>query len=139
MPLSTSDRQEILELTARYSRALDGGDADAFAGVFTDDGVLVLDTGGPVREHRGRGDLRAFIGGVKGLSAQRRGRHFNTNHVVQGDGDTATHGSYLVFLANVAPAARPLTGTYEDRLTKVAGEWKFNERRVTVDQPASAE
>ena len=59
MPLTNTDYREIIDLTARYSWALDvKRDAAAVANTFTEDGVFVGDTG---EESRGRTELmRAF-------------------------------------------------------------------------------
>ena len=40
MGLSTEDVVEIQGLVARYSQAVDGGDADAFLACFIEDGVF---------------------------------------------------------------------------------------------------
>ena len=46
MPLSLADRVEILELLGRYAHAIDSGDGEAYAGCFTDDGVIALRSSG---------------------------------------------------------------------------------------------
>lgn len=113
MPLTDADRSEIIELVARYNWALDiTRDPEAVADCFTDDGVFVSGngTGGRARaglvEYFGGGGERLRPGGAPIL------RHWTTNHLVEGDGDEATHSAYILLialarraLASTAPAS----------------------------------
>ena len=136
MSLSTSDRLEILELTARYADALDNADPDGFADTFVEDGVMTLDRDGGVIEAHGRSALRRFILSIsKQPKALKSGRHFNTNHIVEGDGGVATHRCYLRYHSVTDEAGSSVTGDYQDQLSKATGQWKFTERRIYVDRP----
>ena len=130
MPLSVEDKSEILELCARYNYAADGNDPDAWVDTFTEDGVFVT--------HKGTEELSAFLLGlIEGKKRRGRvGRHWNTNHVIEGDGDTARHRCYLLtFRTNEdGPPSIGFMGTYDDRLKKVNGKWKFANRQLARDE-----
>lgn len=122
MALSTADRLEILELVARYNHAIDSGDGPGWADTFTEDGVFETARG----KTEGRDALAKF---VEGFATNMPGaRHWNNNHVIEADGDGATHTCYLMLLR---PGADPASTTrYVDRLVKVGGAWKFAHRNV---------
>ncbi|MPZ99950.1 MAG: nuclear transport factor 2 family protein [Dehalococcoidia bacterium] len=128
MTLSADDRLAILDLAARYNHAIDGGDASGWASTFTSDGIFVSR-----EEVTGTDALVAF---ARNFAQNLPGaRHWTNNHVIEGDGDAATHSCYLQLL-NVAAegGARVIsTGTYRDQLTKVDGSWKFSRRHVVSD------
>lgn len=135
MPLSTEDRIEIAELVARYNHAVDRGDGAAFAATFTDDGAL--DAAGRLIE--GRQALAAFAEGVP--ATFRVPRHVASNLVIDGDGSSgqATLAAYVQMYALTGDPPRQeilASGTYDDRLTKVAGRWRFARRVFTPDSEA---
>jgi ketosteroid isomerase-like protein len=135
MPLTTEDRLEIAELVARYNHAVDRGDGAAFAATFTDDGVL--DAAGRLIE--GGQALAAFAEGVP--TAFRVPRHVASNLVIDGDGSTgqATLAAYVQMYGLVGDPPRQeilASGTYDDRLAKVAGHWRFVRRVFTRDGEA---
>ena len=132
MTLSTEDRLDILELCARYNHAFDSADPEAFAATFTEDGVF-----GSIK---GTEALRAFVPRrwerARVEDGARVIRHWNTSHVIEGDGDTARHSCYFLLLA--IKGDEPLTidgmGTYDDVLKKVNDEWKFVHRTPKWDK-----
>jgi hypothetical protein len=131
MSLSTDDRLAILELAGRYSHATDHQDAEALANTFTDDGIFEIDGMEP---RRGR------AAHIQATNAPRPAglvmRHFISNPVIEGDGDTATMKVY-VEVKNLAAEGKPmLVGCYHDDLRRVNGEWKFAKRRVEVNYRA---
>ncbi len=129
MPLSVADRLDIQELIARYNHTIDSGDAAAWASNFTADGTL--DFGG--RTYTGVEALRAF---ATDFAEKLPGsRHWTANLVAEGDHDEATARCYLqVFRAGGGePAALLTTARVEDRLRRVAGEWRFVSRTVVRD------
>lgn len=124
MPLTTDDRIAIQDLAARYNTAIDAGNADAWAATFTPDGTF--ESSG--RTHQGTEALAAF---AKGFAERMAGaRHWNNNLVIDGDGDQATLGCYLLLWrgGQIVSSAR-----YEDTLRRVNGEWRFASRRVVPD------
>ena len=126
MALPNEDQLEIMELMARYNHAIDGGDAEAWAGTFTGDGVFE----GSAGTVRGREELLAF---VRGRDPSRRVRHWNNNILIEGEGDEAAAKVYLVTFDVSGPPALRISGVYHDRLRRVNGEWKFAHRRVETD------
>lgn len=131
------DRARIIDLQARYIFAQDFNDADAYAAVFAEDGVLDW-AGGEVK---GRAAIRKFkADGVYNLSKNAENaawpattRHFITNQVVNINGDTAEAWTYW-FQANDNGADRKpvygLFGHYEDQLKRINGEWLFTRRAI---------
>ena len=132
MTLSTEDRLDILELCARYNHAFDSADPEAFAATFTEDGVF-----GSIK---GTEALRAFVPRrwerARVEDGARVIRHWNTSHVIEGDGDTARHSSYVLVLdiRGDDPSTISMMGIYEDILKKVNGAWKFVHREFIRDK-----
>lgn len=127
MALETADTLEILQLAARYNHAIDYSDPEAWAGTFTEDGVF---NGGP-SPVTGHEALAQFAGGFGTNMAG--ARHWTNNHVVDGDGDEATHSCYLNLIQTKDGGSSIVTGRYDDKLRKVDGQWRFTERNVTPD------
>jgi hypothetical protein len=137
MTLSLEDKYDIIELTARYCFGLDFHDGEAVMQLFTDDGLFEWydrSSGAEVLRvsAHGREELRAFGAGARALSGTpeaklaptgplRTGRHVSTNHVVEGDGDHATHRCYL-----------GSSGVYYDEVVKVAGRWRLQHRKAVT-------
>lgn len=127
MPLSTEDKVEILELAARYNHAIDSGDAKGWADTFTPDGVFDSAQAQPA----GTEALCAF---AEGFAQQLPGaRHWTNNHVIDGDGDSATHTCYLNLIQSKDGGKTIATGLYRDELKKVNGKWRFTRRTVRTD------
>ena len=127
MALDAADKMEILELAARYNHAIDFGDGEAWAGTFTEDGVFNGAGPQPVTGHVA---LAQFVGGFAQNMAG--ARHWTNNHVIDGDGESATHTCYLN-LVQSKDGSSVITGVYTDKLSKVDGQWRFTERNVTPD------
>ena len=124
MSLSAEDRLEIHELLARFAHALDEGDGEAFAATFTEDGTFW----NGLKTVTGRAALLEMgAGGVPG-----RSRHFNTDHLIEGDGDKANLKAYLLVTRGLGQ--EPIVATCNDDLVKVDGKWLFAYRRVTADK-----
>ena len=129
MPLSASDRLEILDLAARYNHAMDAWEAGPWLDCFTEDGELEA---GPTFTARGHAELAAMLEGIKarGWPAQ----HWTNSPVIDGDGDRATMSITLLVLNSGdrnggGPRVGPL-GRYEDELVRVDGAWKFRRRAL---------
>ena len=135
----TARDDDIRHLLARYDRAIDFGDADAFVACFPPDGFVEVsglpsDAAHAGRRYAGHPALRTF---VRELYAGLHGhvRHCTTLPIIEGDGETATLFSYL-FEVRVGVLPRvgvPMTGVSEESLAKVAGRWRFTSRRCRVD------
>jgi uncharacterized protein (TIGR02246 family) len=130
MTISTEDHLAILQLVARYNHAIDGGDGEAFADAFTEDGVL--DAGAFVLE--GRDALRAFANSFP--TTMRAPRHIATNPVIDGAGDRAELRAYVqLYALDGEPPAQQVraSGTYRDELVKKDGRWRFVRRSFVND------
>ena len=127
MPLTTSDKVEIIELAARYSHAIDHLDANAYSEVFTEDGELYAD--GKLRA-TGHAALAENV--RKAAAAGLKRRHWNCNPVIDGDGKTARLRLYIMAVEYSKSLTPYLMGEYDDVLVKVNGKWKFKLRRVNL-------
>jgi hypothetical protein len=119
------DRDEILQLLYKYNHAIDGGEAERWAGTFTESGVL--DAAG--RVFAGQQALVAFASGVHGM------RHIVTNPVVEVTEDTATVRAYVVVFRGTSTST---IGTYADDLVRTPAGWRFAKRVFTPDSWDSA-
>jgi uncharacterized protein (TIGR02246 family) len=127
------DRTQIRELTARYNRAFDDGDADAFAATFTGDGVMEID-GGP-----------ATTGSAALAEMVRRTPygivHVTVDAVVEVDGDRAVQDVTLLVVGRPGPdepaekrrSRLARSGRYHDELVRTAEGWRFTRRTATLD------
>ncbi len=133
MTLSVEDKMAILELVARYNHAVDYGDSDAYVKTFTPDGIFTMGDW----TMRGTEELRAFVE-KKAQQGDLNTRHWTSSHVVEGDGDTATHSSYIMIIEMGEIPTISATGIYHDKLKNVNGEWKFSRRQVIKECPSDA-
>jgi uncharacterized protein (TIGR02246 family) len=130
------DKLEIREIVERSVRFIDDHDADAFAGLFEEDGVLQLS--GTV--FAGRTALREMFQGATvapkwtepgHLLEQPGAIHLTTNPVIDVDGDTATAETDMVTLrrGDDGRARTTLLARYRDRLRRGAdGRWRISSR-----------
>ena len=128
-PLTPEDHVEIQQLYFNYARAIDSGDAEGYAGMFTPDGRF----GNSVE---GREALIAF---AKGYHEDNEGwnRHWNNGIRLTPTPEGAEGGCYLiVYNTSTRPPTIILTGIYRDTLVQTADGWRFKTRRVEVDRPA---
>ena len=130
MSLPVEDVLAIQKLLADYNHAIDFGDADGFAGMFVEDGVL--DTGhGPTE---GRAGLKEFAAALPGMVPGLR--HLISNVSIDGSGDTATTKAYLqgwMTAGGAGEAKMIVCGVYRDELRREDGEWRFVSRTMTPD------
>ena len=124
MALTTDDLVEINHIYAKYSHALDTGQAELFLSLWAPDGTFTQEG----RTRRGHEELREM--GSRGIAG--RARHFNANIMIDGDGDQATGTSYLYLTRAVKQ--EPLIGIYTDMLVKINGHWVFQTREVKGDE-----
>jgi hypothetical protein len=138
--LSTEDRLADVELSASNMYAWDSGAPDesvAWLATFARDGVF------EIQNHPAMGDVS--FGGGKELEAvyeSTRGdsdsgffyRHWQGNHVVEGDGNAALHTCYHlgVRIQEGVPAMWAV-GVWRSRLTKSDDGWKFTRRKLELE------
>jgi uncharacterized protein (TIGR02246 family) len=127
------DRTQVRELTARYNRAFDDGDPEAFAATFTEDGVMEID-GGPTTT--GRAALAEMVRRTPyGIV------HVTVDAIVEVDGDRAVQDVTLLVVARPSADTPPekrksrlqRTGRYHDLLVRTADGWRFERRTATLD------
>lgn len=146
--IAVEDRLEILDLLARYNWAVDTDDVDAFLDVFTSDGQFVTAD----KAYRGVAELREFIGLLKSRrvpddqlppgAAGRSAFHNAINVILEWDGDDIRLLAEFIG-SRVADDGRVSMhfGWYDDRVTRVGGDWKFRRRHVrswAEDRPSQS-
>lgn len=132
--LSAQEHVDIQNLYARYNLMSDAGDAEGYASCFTDDGVLQIDPLGVSLQGRA-----SFVSFKEKDAAGRGGRyrrHWNGSlHLEKVDADTVRGRCYFHGF-NGTPGELPIladAGTYDDRIVRVGGAWKFSRRHLTLD------
>jgi hypothetical protein len=115
--LTGDDYAEILQLYFRYPVALDSGDAEGYANLFTEDGSF----GGRV----GRQALLDFVRGRSSSTV----RHAPLTPLVTPTAEGAA-GSVLNLFVDVAqsPAVITRVSQYTDTLVKTSEGWRFKTR-----------
>jgi uncharacterized protein (TIGR02246 family) len=132
------DRAEIEELVTRYVTALDTLDADAYEGVFVEDGVYEL-PGGIV--HKGRAAIRKIVTDLQAARDRNEAAgtpsprlyHVMANSSIEIlDATSARHHSYAqtVRAADDGRFIVGFMGRYEDVLVKVDGRWLIQSRKL---------
>lgn len=132
----TRDRAEIEELMWRYARALDTGDADAYAALYTTDGQFRSGANAT----QGRDALKQMIAGARQTGAQQAARrppmyHTTANHQLRFiDEDHARIDAYhITLVAGAGPETPPRVagvGRSIDELERVNGRWLIKSRNV---------
>lgn len=123
--------RELRALADRYAAAADDRDADAFADVFTDDGVLETHRG----EMRGRDELRSV---PERLARYDQTRHTVTSHeVVDVAGDAATARAWCTAehttIGDVCVETYVMEIRYDDRCHRdESGRWRIAHRRLVL-------
>lgn len=137
------DRAAIVDLQARYVMAMDYFDADGYAAVFTEDGVLDWARG----LVEGRAAIHEFMasrtydftrGAPAAETADGRNwpstvRHLITNQVIKVEGDKATALTYWIQFNNNQNRNQVewmLFGSWYDEFAKIDGEWFFTLHRI---------
>lgn len=137
------DRAAIVDLQARYVMAMDYFDAEAYAGVFAEDGVLDWARG----LVEGRDAIFEFMdsrtydftrGAPPAETDDGRNwpstvRHLITNQVIKVEGDTATALTYWIQFNNNQSRNQVewmLFGSWYDEFARIDGEWFFTLHRI---------
>lgn len=137
------DRAAIVDLQARYVMAMDYFDADGYAAVFAEDGVLdwargVVEGRDAIREFMASGTYDLTQGAAEAETPDGREwpstvRHLITNQVIDVDGETAQAVTYWIQFNNNADRRDVewmLFGSWYDEFVKVDGEWFFSLHRI---------
>jgi uncharacterized protein (TIGR02246 family) len=123
------DELAIHRLIVRYGLAVDVGDADGAAAVFTDDGVYDVDVGRMV----GRDAVRAMVRGERHQAMVGHCAHQIGPAVVQLDGDRATASGYSrVYLQTPAGTHVYRVSANHWTLVKQDGAWLIAHRTTRI-------
>jgi hypothetical protein len=132
--VSVEDTLAVYALYARYARAIDSGDGEAWSQCYAQDGVYSSSTFG---ECKGREKLKLFAADHfdRWIKQGVQTRHWN-NQVLLTATEKGIDGSVYVLLLGVrkGEAPQPLLQTvYTDTLIKVDGRWQLARRRSDAD------
>jgi hypothetical protein len=135
--ISVEDRLVILDLYARQSHLIDGGDADGWAATFTADGVFESPT------YRltavGHAELARFAADSNGAALARgvQLRHWIGQVVIDPADGGADVLAYLVIVATSCEGSRiDRSVRIVDVLTRTAHGWRVASRKVFRDDRA---
>ncbi len=141
-----NDRAQVENLLARYSFALDWQDADLYASLFTEDGVLDW-AGGVVQ---GRAAIATEVHNMRANFAKQEQedaplrpahlRHFITNVVLDVQGDTAKSRDFWMEFNNRNAERKAYSGAYghgENNYRKVNGKWLLVSRKIFNEEMAA--
>ena len=130
--ITSGDRLDIHELTARYAWSLDTGDEDAFVACFCRHGELVWDVFETQGRWRGAQALRRFIAYFRNRPESAGRQHHVSNLVVTASDSGARARSYVAVAVRRAegPHAINVMGYYEDELQREDGHWRFARRYI---------
>ncbi len=124
------EKDAIRDLLARYCFHFDAGELEQWIELFTPDGVFDLGPRGRISGHDGLREFLQVLPLVDGLPMT---RHYVTNSIIDIDGDRATARSYVMVLGPGERVAIGVAGRYEDEIVKLAGQWRFKQRKVHFD------
>ena len=132
-------RHDIEGVLATYAHLYDHGRVDELGDLFVLDAVFeIRGIDGMPAVMRGRARIvETLARRHAGTAAQRR--HIVTNVRIQQHGDRGCRvASYLLLGSTDRKGSHlPATGTYEDRLVKSEGCWRFENRCLGLDAPLS--
>ena len=132
--MSAEDRLDIFDLFARYAWAYDCGDADAYAGVFTEDGLLA-DQGD--LHAVGRTAIREAIKTFFEMRGDSAWQHHNAHLRMQGDGKDCVVHSYWAVLEHRPDGGFGVgsLGWYRSVCVRQEAGWFLRERTFYMDMP----
>ncbi len=147
--MDVDDRLAILDRIAHYSYAWDGRDSDAYAALFTEDGVFEVFAGReePVIHNNGREAIRAWARGIHSGEEPGMRQHppgEQTRHNQSGTvfeelgGDAALTHTMLLSTAQAPGDAIPrpsTTGVYRDEWRRTPEGWRIARRTLRLDIP----
>ena len=122
-----ADQLEIRHLVAKYNRAFDYRDPEAWVDTFTADGTFSM------RGKQLAAGREALLAFAKKMIPTMKVKHCTTDAIVEVKGDSATHDAYLILVDTGEKVSVVNSGRYLDVLAKVNGAWKFKSRVVEID------
>ena len=129
---AVADRNAVVELTARYCRAVASDEMETLLALFTDDAALETSfppgSGQEHSETHGLPALREVYKGTAGMGL----KPCVHNHVVELHGDRARGFCSVELRLSQNGVAYTAAGHYEDQFRRVAGEWRFQRRKLVL-------
>lgn len=130
--LSTEDRLEIIDLCHKFDHILNQGSQDMLGELFAPDAQVIT----PKGTVKGVGPILEYFHSCKPLAAGNR--HLTCDILVEADGvRSAKATAYRLLHKCCSPPVLLASGTIEDKLTSINGEWRFSQRVFNMDPPAS--
>ena len=144
--LTLEDRLEIGNLFARYGRLVDGGDAEGYADLYTEDGSfdrinpLVDGTGSglPAQAFRGRAALAQLVRDIA-VTFQGKMRHQLTDIYVEPTGEPGeARGTCYALITDWrdGPGKLSMHATYRMSIVRTDDGWRFKD--VTIERLPAA-
>ncbi len=127
--------RDILDTCYRYSHTIDYGPPEAWAEVFTEDGVFDVYTAKGKQGHKenGRAELAQYLS-TKDLPPVKYDKHVIFSPMITVNGDEAKVESYFAaFKDGDGGPAIGVYGLYHDTLIKENGTWLIKERLAEVE------
>ncbi len=123
------DRMAIEQLLMEYGRAVDNRDFASFAALFTDDGEWKGAQGSYHGPKQIQESMEKMFTAAAADIPKGKNFHLLTNVIIDLHGDHATASSKFIFYkTNGAKPEAEVAGRYEDRLVRIGGSWRFQQR-----------
>jgi len=122
-PLSTEDRLALTELLARYARAMDDADVEAFIACFTPEPELDI----LGKRVSGASELRLFAEDYAAWPGRPGWQHHINALTFEGDAERCRVRSYVMWITRGPDGEMTLRGcsNYLDDCVKMGGRWLF--------------
>jgi SnoaL-like domain len=134
----TEDREAINELMWHYARALDTGNADAYAACYTVDGQFGVGDSATKGRQALHDMIARFAGGGTAANPAPQLYHMNADTWIEFIDDThAKHHSYWLTMRAASgdtPASVAAVGVGVDEVVKVKGKWLIQVRNVNAGE-----
>jgi hypothetical protein len=134
--MTADDYFAIQNLVYRYCDRIDRGDLAGVGEMFAHADYLVAAEPEPVRDPRKVEAIYRSFTRLYADTGTPKTRHVTTNLIIEAQGpDTASAQSYcIVFQATGELPLQPIIAcTNYDRFARVAGAWRFSERRIEMN------
>ncbi|AOB30920.1 hypothetical protein AKI39_09795 [Bordetella sp. H567] len=124
-------KDAIRELLADYCFRLDGYELAELGRLFTPTGQWISRNG----RAQGPDGIASFMRQlVPAPGPGTRRKHFTTNIIIDVDGDSAgVRSNFLVVRDAPGGPAIAVAGTYRDRVVRLDGRWRFEQRELFHD------
>jgi ketosteroid isomerase-like protein len=121
-----ADIESIRDLARRYAHFVWQKDASGAVALFADDAEMDTGDRPPIR---GR---KALLEAYEAMFQTSEFHPTIHNHVIDLDGDGASGTCYLALEAVIDGVSQVGSGYYQDRYARIAGEWKFQSRKLSM-------